>query len=301
MGGFEALAGDIRRRARSGPELLLAGEGAGEAWLPSLDVMLTLQVSQERYSNPAGGWEPIPMFQAAYHAYGITYGSYSSLTMPPYDDLWPDSTAPAEPLELLDPAFQRQFYLEQARSFVWGLQPTIANFLPSHLDVRARETAYMMRLARVRARALDWLLHGTFLRPPALDVPDVDVRLSRVSIYAAQRSGPQVSEGRYPAAMAGAWRAPDGSVAVAVASILDEPSTAGFTFDAAAYGLAAPGRIHLIDEGGRADFGAYGPGPTPVRLELPAGGAAVLEFRPAPPPGPDGRPGAGRGRVRGAR
>jgi hypothetical protein len=301
MGGFEALAGDIRRRARSGPELLLAGEGAGEAWLPSLDVMLTLQVSQERYSNPASGWEPIPMFQAAYHAYGITYGSYSSLTMPPYDDLWPDSTAPAEPLELLDPAFQRQFYLEQARSFVWGLQPTIANFLPGHLDDRARETAYMMRLARVRARALDWLLHGTFLRPPALDVPDVDVRLSRVSIYAAQRSGPQVSEGRYPAAMAGAWRAPDGSVAVAVASILDEPSTVGFTFDAAAYGLAAPGRIHLIDEGGRADFGAYGPGPTPVRLELPAGGAAVLEFRPAPPPGPDGRPGAGRGRVRGAR
>jgi hypothetical protein len=279
MGGFEALAADLRDRARSGPDLLLAGEGAGEAWLPALDLMLTLQVSQERYSDPASGWEPIPMFQAAYHPYGITYGSYSSLTMPPYDDLWPDSTAPAEPLKLLDVAFRRQFHLEQARSFVWGIQPTIANFLPTHLEDRPEETAYMMRLARVRAAALPWLLHGTFLRPPTLETPEVDVTLSRVSIYAAQRSGPRVSVGRYPAALAGAWRAADGSVAVALASIVDEPSTVGFSFDAAAYGMPKGGRILRIDEAGRAAFGTFGPGATPIRLALPPGGALVLEFR----------------------
>jgi hypothetical protein len=280
MGGFEALAADIRRRADSGPELLLAGEGAGEAWLPALDLMLTLQVSQERYSDPASGWEPIPMFQAAYHAYGITYGSYSSLTMPPYDDLWPDSTAPAEPLRLLDVAFRRQFHLEQARSFVWGIQPTIANFMPSHLTDRPEETAFMMRLARVRAAALPWLLYGTFLRPPTLDAPEVDVTLSRVSIYAAQRSGPRVSGGRYPAAIAGAWRAADGSVAVAVASILDEPSTVSFTLDPAALGLDGGGRMFRIGASGREPFGGYGPGATPVSLDLPAGGAVVLELRP---------------------
>jgi len=279
MGGFEKLAADIRHRAQSGPDLLLAGEGAGEAWLPALDLMLTLQVSQERYSDPANGWDPIPMFQAAYHAYGVTYGSYSSLTMPPYDDLWPDSTAPAEPLKLLDTAFRRQFHLEQARSFVWGIQPTIANFLPSHFADRPEETAYMMRLARIRAAALPWLLRGTFLRPPALDAPEVDVTLSRVSIYAAQRSGPRVSEGRYPAAIAGAWRAADGSVAVALASILDEPSSVGFSFDAAAYGLEVGGSIYRIDEDGRTELGAFGPGVTPIRVALPAGGAAVLEFR----------------------
>ncbi len=279
MGGVSALTENIRGRAKSGPDLLLAGEGAGEAWLPWLDLMLTLQVSQERYSAPTGGWEPIPMFQAAYHDYGITYGSYSSLTMPPYDDLWPDSTAPKEPLKLLDRSFQRQFYLEQARSFVWGLQPTIANFLPSHLVDRDTETAYMMRLAKVRSRALDWLLYGTFLRPPRLDVAEVDVHLSRVSIYAAQRGGPQESDGRYPAAVAGAWRAKDGSVAVAVASILEEPSAVAFTFDAAAYGLPRGGKIFRIDESGRTGFGSFGPGATPVRLDLPAGGAVVLEFR----------------------
>src|SRR5207249_1457541 len=106
----------------------------------------------------------IYMDQAVNHAYGVTYGNYSSLVMPPYDELWPPQFAPQEPLQLLDSRFRRQFYLEQARSFAWGLQPTIANFRASQLVDRPKETAYMMRLARIRARALDYLLYGTFLR-----------------------------------------------------------------------------------------------------------------------------------------
>src|SRR5881392_4398528 len=100
-------------------------------------------------------------------AYEITHSDWSS-------DVWSSD-------------LQRQFYLEQARSFAWGLQPTIANFRASQLVDRPDETGYMMRLARIRARALDYLLYGTFLRPPGLTVPLVDVDLSRVSIYAAQR------------------------------------------------------------------------------------------------------------------
>jgi len=280
MGGFRALAEEIRAAAqpRGGRPVLLAGEGAGEAWLPELDLMLTLQVSQERYTDPGSGWEPIPLFQAVYHAYGVTYGNYSSLVMPPYDELWPPQFAPAEPLELLDRRFRRQFYLEQARSFVWGLQPTIANFRASQLADRPEETAYMMRLARIRARALDYLLYGTFLRPPDLEGRLVDVLLSRLSIYAAQRAGPSVSAARYPAALAGAWRATDGSVAVAVASLIDEPTSVSFAFDPGAYGLAAGGQIERIDERGRHRFGTFSTHVVPVTLQLPAGGASVLEF-----------------------
>lgn len=277
MDGFNALATDIRRRAPNKAELL-AGEGAGEPWLPSLDLMLTLQVSTERYMQ-GSGWDVIPFFQAVYHDYGVTYGSYSSLTMPPYDDLWPAATAPAEPLKLLDRKFQRQFYLEHARSFVWGLQPTIANFLPAQLQERPEETAYMMRLARVRNRALDYLLYGTFLRPPALNATEVDVDLSRISIYVAQRGGPTTSQGRYPSAIAGAWRARDGNIAIAVASILNEPQTVSFTFDPAAYGLSGGGQIYRIDETGRQVFGRFAGATMSIRLDLPPGGAYVLEFR----------------------
>ncbi len=90
------------------------------------------------YGAPSG-WETIPFFHAVYHPYAVFYGNYSSLTMPPYDDLWPAEFAPKEPLKLLDPKFNRQFCLEQARSFVWGQQPAIANFLPVELTERAGE------------------------------------------------------------------------------------------------------------------------------------------------------------------
>src|SRR5205807_5442105 len=66
MGGFRALATRIRAAGKPGRPVLLAGEGAGEPWLPELDLMLTLQVSQERYTDPGSGWEPIPFFQAVY-------------------------------------------------------------------------------------------------------------------------------------------------------------------------------------------------------------------------------------------
>jgi hypothetical protein len=136
MAGFDSLTGDIRQH--TGRPVVLAGEGCGEAWLPYLDLMLSLQVSRERYNAP-DGWESIPFFQAVYHACAVTYGNYSSLTMPPYDDLWPAQFAPKEPLKLLDRKFSRQFYLEQARAFAWGQQPTVANFQPTQLEQRPED------------------------------------------------------------------------------------------------------------------------------------------------------------------
>lgn len=276
--GFQQLAGQIRQNTER--PVMLAGEGAGEAWLPSLDLMLTLQISQERYSAPNSGWEPIPLFQSVYHAYGVTYGSYSSLVLPPYDELWPSKTAPADSMALFDVKFRRQFYLEQARSFVWGLQPTIANFRTAQLTQRPTEVAYMMRLAKLRAQKPEYLLYGTFLRPPALTVPQVTLDLSRVSIYAARAGGPTESQADYAAAIAGAWRSPNGDVAIAVANILDEPVSATMQLDPRTYGVAAAGTIRITDERGTRELARWSPSQSSVRLELPAGGAAILELVP---------------------
>ncbi len=274
--GFRKLESQIR--ANTDKPVMLTGEGAGEAWLPSLDLMLTLQISQERYTAPSSGWEPIPLFQAVYHAFGVTYGSYSSLVLPPYDELWPAESAPADSLALFDVKFRQQFFLEQARAFAWGLQPTIANFRTSQLTERPQEVAYMMRLAQLRAQKPDYLLRGTFLRPPALDVPSVNVDLSRVSIYAARRGGPTVSQAVYPAAIAGAWRSPRGDVAFAVASILDQPVTARLTFDLRNYGLSGSGVIRQTDEQGTREVGKWSAATNTQTLEMRSGGAAILEF-----------------------
>lgn len=297
INGFRLLSSDIRTRTKPTRNVLLAGEGAGEAWLPYLDLMLTLEVSRERYATPGDGWEIIPFFQSVYHAYGITYGSYSSLTVPPYDELWPAEFAPKEPLKLLDRKYASQFYLEQARAFAWGIQPTIANFRPSQLQDRPDEIAYLMKLARIRHNGEKYLLYGTFLRPPRLDVPITDFESSRLSIYAGQKArkdtaqkklpsddgiddsgGRQViTTGRIvtPGVLAGAWRAKSGDVGIAIASILDQSTS--LQLDLKAYGYDPGDEIFRIDERGRKRFD------TPVRkgaitLQLEPRGACIIEL-----------------------
>jgi len=274
MQGFRTLASDIRRRCAGQRGVVLAGEGCGETWIPYLDLMLTLEVSKERYGGLAGGSEVIPLFQAVYHPLALTFGNYSSLVMPPYDELWPAQSAPQQPLALLEQQFSTQFRLEQARAFIWGLQPTIANFQPSQLASRPKETAYAIRLAKVRHRALKYLVQGTFLRPPTLNVPTIELDLLRMSIY----TGRSTFRKSYPAALASAWRAPDGDVAIVVASLAEKDLDVRLHLDTAAYGLRSPARLYRTDETGRSPLGRFEAGDPSLQLRLPAGGASVIEF-----------------------
>ena len=276
--GFRALSEDIRKRCDANGPIVLAGEGCGEAWLTRLDLMLALQVSKERYSSPTDPWEAIPFFQAVYHAYAITYGNYSSLVMPPYDELWPAEFAPAEPLALLDRKYSRQFYLEQARTFVWGQQPTLANFRPSLFEERAEEIEYLMRLARVRNRGAKYLLWGEFLRPPKLNAPWGVSDFSRLSIYAGRKDRLTTFQKRHPLALAGAWRAADGDVALALTNIADEPLTLSLALDRQYYGLPEEPRAYRIDESGRRPIKLSGGDDVRLDLQIPARQAWIIEF-----------------------
>ncbi len=124
---FGKLTDQIRSKIAKTNNSVLAGEDCGETFLPYLDLMMTLQVSRERYSG-VSSTETIPFFQAVYHQYGITYGSYSSLVTPPFEELWPKEHAPDLQEQPLDDVFDQQFLMEQARGFVWGMQPTFANY-----------------------------------------------------------------------------------------------------------------------------------------------------------------------------
>ncbi len=276
--GFRTLTQQIRQRCGKAHPIALAGEGCGEPWLPYLDLMLALQVSRERYSRLHDPWEVIPFFQAVYHPYAITFGSYSSLVMPPYDELWPRQFAPKEPLALLDRKFSRQFYLEQARALVWGQQPTLANFRPSLLRERAEEMEYVMRLAQVRSRATKYLLFGEFLRPPRFDAPQATSDFSRLSIYAGRNSRLTSYKRRHPLVVAGAWRAADGDLAVVLASIADEPVSLALSFDPEYYGLPKQCSVSRIDHTGRRFLGTLESDRPVFRLTLPPRAAWVVEL-----------------------
>jgi hypothetical protein len=278
MDGFRMLSGDIRKRTSRMRNVLLAGEGSGEAWLPYLDLMLTLQVSRERYETVDDPWEVIPFFQAVYHPYSITYGNYSSLTFPPYDELWPAKYAPKEPLKLLDRKFSKQFFLEQARAFVWGLQPTIANFNPSHLLERPEEINYLIKLARIRYMGLKYLQDGMFLRSPVLNVPAEDVDISRLSIYAGQKDGKVSWQRKFPAAIVGTWKAKDGNVGIAIASISNSSLPIKLQFATKNYGLEDNGVIYRINENGRKRIAEFKNGYIFMDFTLPPRGAGIVEL-----------------------
>ncbi len=278
MDGFRDLAADLRRR--NGAALGLAGEGGGESWLPDLDAFLTLQVSQERYSDPASGWDPLPIFQAVYHQHAITYGTYGSLTYPPYDEMWPDSTRPANALTLLDAKYRRQFLMEQARMFVWGMQPTIANLLPGQFTERAGEIDYLMQLARIRHANRAWLQDGAFVIPPASNVPELVFTGSRISIYAARRGGVTEAPLRAPAVLTGAWRAANGQVAIALASIDDAAHTVTLTLDPARHGTQHATRLWRVDASGKKRAGTLAAGARELTVDVAALEGMLLIIEP---------------------
>lgn len=254
MEGFQRLAADIRQRCAGRAVPALAGEGCAENWLPHLDLMLCLQVSRERYAGP-DGWETIPFFHAVYHGHNVFFGNYASLTMPPYDELWPAEFAPKQPLALLDRKFSRQFLLEQARAFVWGQQPMIANFRPSHLRERAEELDYVLRLARIHAAGRKYLLEGEMLPPPQVEAPVAELDMSRLSIYAGQREALREFRKTAPLVLAAAWRAPDGDTAVALANVSGQPLTPRIRLRVA--DLPESGRVYRITAEGRKREGRF--------------------------------------------
>jgi len=237
LNGFRLLQQNIRARCAAQNDLALAGEGCGESWLPYLDLMLSLQVSRERYAAP-GEEEPIPFFHAVYHPFAVLFGNYSSLVQPPYDELWPAESAPPEALALLDKAFAQQFRLEQARAWVWGQQPTLANFLPEHIQSRSQEIEFFLSLARLRRGFLDYFLYGTMLRPPTIPLDQEEIPISRLSIYAGRNGAVTQYRKRMPIVLCGAWLSPDHDVAIAVVNISDRPQSFKLVLDRKQYPLS---------------------------------------------------------------
>ncbi|MBW7864550.1 MAG: hypothetical protein H3C30_09085 [Candidatus Hydrogenedentes bacterium] len=267
MGGFQKLAADIRARTAPLKSPALAGEGCGEAWLPHLDLMLSLQVSMERYATP-GEWEPVPLFQAVYNDCATLYGNYASLTHPPYDELWPAEFAPEKPLEPLDRKFSAQFRMEQARAFVWGQQPCLANFKPELLDLRREEMDYVLRIARLRRAALKYLRDGVMLRPPDTGAPEVEIPISRLSIYAGQRERVREYAKTVPSVLAAAWRASDGGVAVMLANITDDSVPVAISLNSPDYSLSENGVINELTTAGAQPVGEFQEGRAELTVKL---------------------------------
>ncbi len=271
--GLAMLTTEIRDRSAARGRVALGGEYCGEPWIGNIDLTLALSVSADRIgSRPP--WEPIPFFEAVYHSSTIVFGSMAGLVHPPYDEKWPQDKTPPGRLTLLDRKFSQQFYLDHARTFAWGMQPMMANFLPSLLKERAEEMDYVTRMVRTRMRSLKYLLHGTWLRPPPLDVPSREIDVAELGSYTPLKPAKRT----YPVALDGAWRAPDGDIGIALASISDEKLSLSLPINVKAYGLKDGCTLYRTDETGRHRMGSFNPRDPVVRLELKPRGVCMVEF-----------------------
>lgn len=279
VNGFGLLTDEIRKKNTSDKKIVLAGEGCGEGWLPYLNAFLTLQVSNERYAG-VGGPTTIPLFQAVYHQYGVTFGNYSSLVSPPYDALWPKEYAPKHPEELLDSVYNKQFLMEQARSFVWGMQPTVANYHEFLSVRRSKEIKYLVDIVKVRYKVLKYLLYGEFIRPPHIEIPREVIPISRLSIYAGQEGRVKTFHENVPLLYTSAWRAQDGGIGIAIANINNSSYQIKFNLNQSTYNIGKTGKVYLITSEGEKLLAIYKNGRADINFELAPDGICFLEFIP---------------------
>ncbi len=83
-----------------------------------------------------------------------------------------------------------------------------------------------------------------------------------------------------PQYLAGAWRADDGGVAVAIANIADAEHPIRFTLSREEHGLPERGPIYKRLSEGRIEIGRFENGQATVTDTLTAAGAAIYEFVP---------------------
>jgi len=260
------------------PDAVLAGEGSGETWMPYLDLFLTLEASRERYAG-IQSIKTIPLFQAVYHDRAICFGSYASLVYPPYDDKWPDEFRPANRETELPEEFNSQFRMEQARSFVWGTQPMIANYHSFLRETRPRELEYLKRIVLTRMNAFAYLGEGICAGSPPVPSEEAVIPVSRTNIYAG-RYGSAVTRGEItsPVLFSEGWKSASGGYAIAVTNISDCSQPLKFSVNPADYGISGRYDVFLIDSQGRSAIGESRKGILDIDTDIAGLDAIVIEI-----------------------
>lgn len=283
--GFQHLVARLRENCQSTnsiyrektDKVVLAGEGCGEAWLPFLDLFLSLQVSKDRYAGN-DGWRAMPLFQAVYHPIAIQFGNYASLTEPPYDTLWPQEFAPKEPLKLLDTRWNTQFCYEQACAWAWGQQPMIANYKKELWTQRKDVLEFAIKLAKLHHQFREVFLNGEMLKPLTEHSSDTWEEIC-LSVYAYRKEGGKSFLRRGSLLITMPWYSSEGKVILAVANADRIARELKFTTSTKDWELGNDGIIikHTVSD--NFQIGTFNDGHIRFQQKIPSLDANLFEFK----------------------
>lgn len=277
--GHLQMMDEIRESFSSYPydQPALGGEYASESWMRHLDIGLPLQAGDERMGGHT--YEIIPLFPSVYHEFQLCYGNFSMLVSPPYDEKWPAEFRPANPESLLPDEFDRQFMMEQARTFIWGIQPCVANFHKHLIETKPQAMAFLTDMVKTRYRALDFLIRGTFVRCPEFPLFEEEIPICKLATYVLDGSRLTASARKVPTLYCSAWKAPDGYLGIAVANISDYQRDIEFLLDPEEYGIPAKGKITLITADSAHSVLQEYEGTTIVKFTIPERSTLVLSTK----------------------
>jgi len=212
--GYRTL---LKRLIAENPDWPLTSEGCNEAFMDLLSGGIACAaLSGERMGLPSE-MEYVPFFQAVYHGSFAVFGNYAVPDgIPPWDSRWPDEDRwkTEEPWHRL---FPEQFFLEMARTCVWGIQPTVCNLSEKiRTDPEfAEEYRFILETARFYHANRDLLFRGTMLSPDGFECAENTVGFLVRTIYTKKR---EETTRNLPAVLHSCWRSSSGKCALVLAN-----------------------------------------------------------------------------------
>jgi hypothetical protein len=213
--GFRRMLIKIREE---NPGLQLSTEYGSEAYMDLFDTVIDLCPSMERLGMTAPS-EYVPAFNAVYHDKIAIFGNYALPdSIPPVDSKWPAGAAWKQEKKWHE-LYPDQFFLEMARTLIWGYQPTVANLRKEHIASKEFKENYnfIIRTAQFYYSNRKFLFDGEMLSFGKLECNISQIKFLSRFIFTQEGKEETITK-TLPVLLHSIWRSPDGDIGLILAN-----------------------------------------------------------------------------------
>lgn len=211
---YQEFFSELKERC---PDFPLSTENCNEAYMGIVDgVIICNATSNERLGGNA---EIIPLFSAVYHGKTAMFGNYCLPDgIPPWDPLWPEEDRWKEE-KAWHRLFPDQFFIEQARTVMWGAQPMVCNLKTSVIENPEFKDIYKFILdtAKFYHDNREFLFDGRMLAPDGFECAGKMVEFMQRMVFTKHGEAGTVKK-ELPVILHSCWMSPEGKKVLMLAN-----------------------------------------------------------------------------------